>query len=413
MSHNMSLDQPLTLKNGVVIRNRLAKSAMSEGIAGTDASPHRGHETLYARWARGGLGLSITGNVMIDRRALGEPGNVVVEDERDLEALARWAQAGRENGTQLWMQLNHPGRQCPRGLNRESVAPSAVPFSGQLGAAFATPRELLAVEIEDLVERFGRAAAIAKKAGFTGVQIHGAHGYLVSQFLSPRTNQRSDPWGGTPEKRRRFVLEVYRAMRDAVGKDFPVSIKMNSADFQRGGITEDEALETFTALAEAGMDLIEISGGTYEAPAMVGLAKKSTRDREAYFLEFAERARRTHPVPLMVTGGFRTRQGMIDALASGALDMIGLARPLAMEPELPNRVLSGLDPKTHTSPVRTGLSLIDRLGILEINWYEAQLERMAEGKDPAGDTSATWALATSLTKMGLGGLRNRLRPGAS
>jgi len=158
---------------------------------------------------------------MIDRGALGEPGNVVIERDEHLAALTAWAHAATRGGAQCWVQLNHPGKQAPKGLNRENVAPSAVPFRPDMQAFFPTPRELTDAEVRALVARFGVAAGVVKRAGFTGVQIHGAHGYLVSQFLSPHHNRREDEWGGTPEKRRRFVLAVYRAMREAVGPDFP------------------------------------------------------------------------------------------------------------------------------------------------------------------------------------------------
>jgi len=302
------LAQTLPLPCGAVLPNRLAKSAMSEALGTMDNRVTPALERLYGTWAEGGIGLCITGNVMIDRAALGEPGNVAIEDERDLDALKRWAAAGTRGGTQLWMQINHPGKQSPKGLNRENVAPSAIPFRKEMQAFFATPRELTSSEIEALVQRYATTARVAQKAGFSGVQIHGAHGYLVSQFLSPHHNRREDDWGGTPAKRRRFVL--------AVGPAFPIGIKLNSADFQRGGFTEEESLETITALVEAGIDLVEISGGTYEAPAMTGVVKSTTRDREAYFLAFAEKVRAITRVPLMLTGGFRSLGGMREALAS-------------------------------------------------------------------------------------------------
>ena len=347
MTPHAVLAQAFTFPNGMVIKNRLLKSAMSETLGDTDGAPTPQLAHLYEAWAAGGIGMCITGNVMIDRRAVGEPGNVVIEDERDMAALKAWAQAATGHGTQCWVQLNHPGKQAPKGLNAETVAPSAIPFRADMQAFFATPRELDDAEVRALIRRYGKAAGIVKQAGFSGVQIHGAHGYLVSQFLSPRHNTRSDDWGGTPEKRRRFVLEVYRAMREAVGPGFPVGIKLNSADFQRGGFTEEESLDTIRALADAGIDLIEISGGTYEAPAMTGVkagkepVRESTRQREAYFLEFAEKARKTVKTPLVVTGGFRSATGMAEAIGSGAVDMVGLARILAIEPDLPNRLLSG------------------------------------------------------------------------
>ncbi|MEL0027323.1 MAG: hypothetical protein VW625_01450 [Perlucidibaca sp.] len=254
MAHAQDLlAQPLTLPNGSRLPNRLAKSALSETLGTMDNRVTGKLASLYERWARGGTGLLITGNVMIDRRALGEPGNVVVEDERDLDQLRAWATAATRHGAAIWVQLNHPGKQSPRGLNKQNISPSAIPFKQDMQAFFDTPREMTEAEILDVIQRFASSAGIIKKAGFSGVQIHGAHGYLVSQFLSPKHNIREDAWGGTAEKRRRFVLEVYRAIRAEVGPDFPVGIKLNSADFQRGGFTEEESLEVIQLLADAGM----------------------------------------------------------------------------------------------------------------------------------------------------------------
>ncbi len=398
-----TLASPLTLACGATLKNRLGKSAMSEALGTIDSAPTDALTTLYGRWATGGVGLCVTGNVMIDRRALGEPGNVAVEDDSHLVALQAWARAGTRNGTHLWMQLNHPGKQVPRGLNRESVGPSAVPFQKNMQRFFATPRELTGPEIEDLVERFGRSAALAKEAGFTGVQIHGAHGYLVSQFLSPHHNCRNDGWGGDAARRRRFVVRVYESIRARVGASFPVSIKLNSADFQRGGFTEEESLDVIDTLAGLGIDLIEVSGGTYEAPAMSGLrAKDSTRAREAYFLEFAERVRARTKTPLMVTGGFRSSRAMAEALGSGALDMVGLARPLAIDPDFPRKVLSGSDVVSPVSPRRTGIAAVDRMALLEVSWYERQLKLMGHGKDPRPDENLHLALLKIMWAGGIG-----------
>jgi len=398
------LSQPFTLPNGSVLKNRLGKSAMSEALGTTDNRMTAGLPRLYERWADGGIGLLITGNVMIDQRALGEPNNVVVEDESDLDLLQSWAAAGTKNGTQLWMQINHPGKQSPRGLNVETVAPSATPFGKELSRFFATPRALTEREIEDLIQRFGRTTAVAKKAGFTGVQIHGAHGYLVSQFLSGHHNQRTDRWGGNPGNRRRFVMEVFREMRAQAGKDFPVGIKLNSADFQRGGFTEEESLDVIRALSEAGVDLIEISGGTYEAPVMSGVknvpVKDSSRRREAYFLEFAEKARAAVSTPLLLTGGFRTAAGMAEAVSSGAVDLVGVARSLAIEPEMPQRILSGQEPRHPVKPITTGIAAVDRMALMEVAWYSRQLRRMAEGHDPRPNESGLWSFFAGITANG-------------
>ena len=386
-----SLNEPLRLPNGQVLENRLAKSAMSERVAAKDGAPNPGHLRLYERWGRGGAGLLITGNVMVDRRALGESGNVVVDDQRDAPALAAWAAAAKAGGARVWMQINHPGRQSPRSLSKQPVAPSAVKLKGA-GPMFAAPRALTVEEIEEIVRRFATTARIAEAAGFDGVQIHGAHGYLVSQFLSPRTNLRDDEWGGDPERRRRFLLEVVRAVRAAVSPSFAVGLKLNSADFQRGGFDEAESMAVLEALDREGIDLLEISGGTYESAAMFEetvAAHESSKKREAFFLDYAEKARARVTTPLMLTGGFRTKAGMESALASGAIDVVGLARPLAAEPDLPRRLMS--DEAAHAAPIRiaTGVKNLDAL--LQGAWYQVQIDRMARGRDPDPRTTRAWA----------------------
>ncbi|MFC6330397.1 NADH:flavin oxidoreductase/NADH oxidase family protein [Alloalcanivorax gelatiniphagus] len=408
----ITLDQPLTLPCGATLKNRLAKSAMSEtlGTPGNRMTPRL--PRLYRTWARGGTGLLITGNVMVDQRAIGEPCNVVVEDRRDLPRLRDWARAGKETGAAIWVQINHPGKQAPAALNRRSVSPSALPFEDPgLKRFFHTPKALSEEQIRDIVRRFGETAAIMKEAGFDGVQIHGAHGYLVSQFLSPRHNRREDRYGGSPENRRRFVLEVYDEMRARVGDDFPVSIKLNSADFQKGGFSEDESMAVVEALAARGIDLIEISGGTYEAPRMAGAGvRESTRRREAYFLEYAEQVRQRVAVPLMVTGGFRSREGMVRALADGATDLIGLARPLALDPALSARLLASEDVTSPVAPIRTGIRAVDNAAMMEVSWYTLQLARMGRGKAPlqnAGGLSSLLKIAGTLgwRRLRMGRLR--------
>lgn len=367
-------------------KNRVIKGAMSEALANVAGEPNHLHLGLYEAWAKGGLGCAITGNVMIDARAKNEPGVVIIETERDLAKLKQWADLGKQHGMVQLIQLSHPGRQCPKGLNKETVAPSAVPFSAMLATTFATPRALHEDEILDLIQRFATSAAICEKAGFEGVQLHGAHGYLISEFLSPITNKRTDQWGGSIENRTRFLLEIYKAVRAATSDDFIISVKLNSADFQRGGITEEEVISVFKAIDEAGIDLIEISGGTYEAPAMAGAKssqrKESTIAREAYFLDFAEKIRKEVKCKLMVTGGFRTVKGMNAALESGACDFIGIARPLAVETDLTNRLIAGQDVKYAISPIKTGIPFVDKMAIMEIIWYAAQFKAIGEGKAP-------------------------------
>ncbi|BBX67472.1 NADH:flavin oxidoreductase/NADH oxidase family protein [Mycolicibacterium psychrotolerans] len=384
-----SLHEPLPLPCGQVLPNRIMKAALSEALGDRTNAPDHRLERLFASWGSGGYGLVITGNVMVDRRQLGEPGNVVIEDERDLDALSRWAKATKDGGVPIWVQLNHPGRQSnPLALGHTPVAPSAVPLNLP---GSVTPRELTSAEIEDIIERFATAAAVCETAGFDGVQIHGAHGYLVAQFLSPLSNRRDDTWGGDPERRMRFLIEVVRRIRSRVSPGFAVGLKLNSADFQRGGFTEDESRGVLAALAGEGLDLIEISGGSYETPAMMGKAADSTRAREAYFLEYARTARElVGDIPLAVTGGFRSRAAMEEAVSTGDCDVIGLGRPTATTVDAAEAILSGRANTLAVHQVRAGMrGLLGRLvdlksldGILELSWHTDQLHRIGEGLAP-------------------------------
>jgi len=409
------LNQLFTLPCGIPIKNRILKSAMSEQLGTIKNAPTEKLVTLYSAWANGGTGILVTGNIMIDRRALGEPNNVVVENENDLKLLQDWAKAGTQNGTQLWAQLNHPGKQSPRGLCSETVAPSAIPFTPELKSFFATPRAMTENEIQDVIERFGHTANIIRKAGFSGIQVHGAHGYLVSQFLSPHHNVRTDQWGGSLTNRMRFPLAVYDSIRAQVGKDFPISFKLNSADFQRGGFEEEDAITVMKALSERGIDLIEVSGGNYEKPAMSGLLsnkeskKESTKLREAYFLEFAEKARKEISAPLCVTGGFRTTEGMAAPLQDDKLDFVGIARPLAMDPNYSNKLLTGEPVEVNTIPRKTGIPPLDRSGILEVYWYGLQLKRIAKGKSPKPNESGLTAFLKIIMSSGGRTMYSRLR----
>lgn len=410
----LSLDSPFTLPTtGTVIKNRLFKSAMSEQLGDRQHNPTQGLANLYRRWAQGGLGLSMSGNIMIDRTALGEPKNVVLDDQSDLQSFRSWTKAGTENGTQLWAQLNHPGKQIPNFIVKEPVAPSAIALKRGLEKGFNKPRALEEHEILDIIQKFARAAHLAKEADFTGVQIHGAHGYLVSQFLSPNHNQRDDQWGGSLANRMRFVREVYKAIRAEVGSAFPIGIKLNSADFMKGGFSEADSMQVIKQLSEDGIDLIEVSGGTYESPAMVGhrdkddQPKASTLKREAYFLEYAESVRQHTDKPLVVTGGFRSAKGMVDALNSGACDFVGLARPFAVDPDLPNSAMQNPEYEIKLRPLSTGVKAVDKMAMLDITWYEFQLARMADKKAPNPEMSEWLAFAKTLAGAGLYAFRKR------
>jgi 2,4-dienoyl-CoA reductase-like NADH-dependent reductase (Old Yellow Enzyme family) len=395
------LAQTFKLPCGATLPNRLCKAAMTEGLADEHLRATGRHVELYRRWAEGGAGLLLTGNVMIDRRVLERPGNVAVDSNGGLDALKAWARAGTSNGNHLWMQISHAGRQSPRYVTGQPMGPSAVQL--ELLGNYAKPRALREDEIIDFIQRYARVAVTAREAGFTGVQIHSAHGYLLSSFLSPITNQRSDAWGGSLENRARMLIETIRATRKAVGADFPVGIKLNSDDFRKGGFNHQDCLQVVEWLNTEGLDLLEISGGTYEQPRLLGFDGKadskaaepqraSTKKREAYFLDYAVAIRKIAKMPLMVTGGFRSRAGMETAIAANECDVIGLGRPLCTHADVPRQLLSGaiseapafertlrLGPGklfSGTSPVFL-FKIVHVLGLQ--GWYYQQLAHLADG----------------------------------
>lgn len=350
-----TLDCPLDLPCGANLPNRLAKAAMTEGLATPDGVPTEALERLYGLWSDGGAGMLLSGNIIVDSAHLERPGNVIIEGTPEparAEALRRWAAAATRNGNHFWAQISHAGRQVQKAVNPHPKAPSAVKL-GLPGGQFGEPVAMTEAEIQTVIARFAVAAAAVKDAGFTGVQVHAAHGYLLSSFLSPRANQRQDRYGGSLENRARALLEIVAAVRAAVGPGFPVSVKLNSADFQRGGFAFADSLTVAGWLADAGVDLLEISGGTYEQPKLLGIpgleeeeaqpVAASTAAREAYFVDFAQAMQRSVTIPLMVTGGFRTRAAMEQALAIGAADVIGLGRPLCVAPDGPRQLLDGLE----------------------------------------------------------------------
>ena len=397
----INIASSFTLPNGSILKNRIVKSAMSENFGTRHHAPSKGLINAYKVWAKGNPGLLITGNIMIDSMALGEARNVVVEDYKNFELLKEWAKSVDGTGVHLWPQINHPGRQAFAAINRETVGPSAVSLNmGNTSKMFKLPTALTEEAIWDIIKRFGNTARIMKEAGFTGCQIHGAHGYLVSQFLSPISNIRTDQFGGSLSNRARFVLEIYREIRYQVGSGYPIGIKINSADFQNGGFTELESLEVIRLLENEGIDLIEISGGTYEKPAMIqGDRKKSTIAREAYFLDYIEKARKLIKTPLLLTGGIRSVSVMEKALKDGNLDFIGLARPFCLYPNLANQVFDGSVKRFETPIPNIGIKFLDKLGGVELPWYELQIQRIGKGKSPKTNLPGTLALWFSLKSL--------------
>lgn len=391
------INTKLELPCGEILKNRIVKSAMSENLAKSDHAPWSGFNKLYSQWVDAGL--VITGNVMVDSSALGEPNNIVIEKGREnLETLSSWAKAGTQKNCHLWVQLNHPGKQSPKYLSKVPVAPSAIGYKSHLKNMFNTPRELSELEIWDIIGRFAYAAEMVKRSGFTGVQIHGAHGYLISQFLSPRHNQRSDKWG---KDRSLFVIEIYKAMRKSVGEHFPIGIKLNSADFQKDGFSTEESMDVILKLSELGVDLIEVSGGSYEAPVMMKGKKESTLKREAYFLDYAKELKKHTQTPIVLTGGFRTQKGMIEALENHACDLIGLARSMAIDPDFAHKLLNDMNVDSPVKPLSTGFKTLDKIFPLEIIWYTDQLHRMAKGKRPNPNANVFKTCLCSLKSIGI------------
>lgn len=401
------IKDPLTLASGLTVPNRLVKAAMTEGLAdaGNQATPKLA--TLYRTWAEGGIGLQLTGNVQISRRHLERPGNVVIEGPQSNEAragLAAYAQAAKSAGGKVIMQLSHAGRQTPNSVNANPAAPSAVTLK-MPGGVFGVPRSMTADEIRDTIKGFGEAAIVAKETGFDGVQVHAAHGYLISQFLSPLANRRDDEWGGSLENRARLLIETIKTIKAACGDSFSVSVKLNSTDFQKGGFSHQDCLDVIDMLNELGLDFVEISGGNYEQPQMAGIEgaerkyeeemRESTRAREAYFMKYARSIQERAKMPLLVTGGFRSVAAMNAALEDGEAALIGLGRPLCAEPTLPNKLLSGeqivaesWEKKLRLGPTRflgpnSPINIIKGLnGWGQQGWFCLQIKRMGGGHAP-------------------------------
>jgi 2,4-dienoyl-CoA reductase-like NADH-dependent reductase (Old Yellow Enzyme family) len=389
---------PLTLPNGAVLPNRLCKAAMEENLSAPGQVPGAQLRQLYAGWAKGGVGLVLTGNVMVTPSALTGPGGVVLEEGTDLAPFRAWAKAAKPEGGHLFMQINHPGRQMFAAMGEQAVAPSAVPVDlGQHSKLLAQPRALEDAEIREIIARFATTAALAEAAGFTGVQIHAAHGYLISQFLSPLVNKRTDAWGGSRENRARFLLETVKAVRARVSPGFCVSVKLNSADFQKGGFDFEDAKWVAAEMNTLGLDLLELSGGNYESPAMQGHTDdSSTSKREAYFIDFARQIAAVTRVPIMVTGGIYRKATAEAALAKDAhgfgVEVLGIGRAMAYVPDLPNQWRQGK---------MTDISLPDvtwknrtMAGMAVMALTKRQLTRAAEGK------GAIWRASPLLTVIG-------------
>ena len=367
MQNALTLNQDLTLPCGAVLKNRIAKSAMSDSLGDGRGNPTEAQINLYRRWAEGGLGLAIIGEVQGDPFAAEKPGNLVLRDGADFTQFRRLAEVGALNDAQLWLQLGHAGAMAYPPIGKPA-GPSALEI-GNLRCS-----ELSAEDISRLPAQFARTARHAKALGFGGVQVHAAHGFLLSQFLSPLFNKRQDAYGGYIENRMRLTLEVISAVRAEVGSSYPIGVKLNATDQLQGGLNEEDALAVVAALDGTSVDLIDVSGDTYFPGA------KSASDaagKGPYFLEFTQRARALTSKPLMLTGGFKTYQQAVTALASG-VDVIGLARALVLDPSLPNAWLSGRtiapDFPRFDAPPEGGVTA----------WYTMRLTELAEGRNLSG-----------------------------
>ena len=388
---NNIINTELKLPCGAILKNRLVKSAMTERISNRKFESTEGHDQLYDEWADTEAGLLITGNVMIDRKHLESAGNVCFDSDHMLPKLRSWADAGKKKGNHIWVQISHGGRQTNRFNTGRPLAPSEVQLK-KIGL-FGKPRSMSESDIQNVIQGFVKAAKLTKEAGFTGVQVHSAHGYLLSQFLSPATNKRTDQWGGNIENRSRLLLTIIREIRKIVGTDFPVSVKLNSSDFQKGGMTEEESQEVVKMLDKEKIDLLEISGGTYEKVAFFLMnevdVKVSTKRREAYFMDFASKVRRISKLPLLITGGFRTYDFCNEILVNGELDLIGMARPFITNREDIQDFLKGERPNLDNLVIRTGIKKLEDAA--EAGYYARQIIRFSKGKRFKKNLSAAWS----------------------
>jgi 2,4-dienoyl-CoA reductase-like NADH-dependent reductase (Old Yellow Enzyme family) len=322
------------------LKNRLVRSATAERLA-TDpvgrATPALA--AFYGELARGGVGLIITGHAYVSPAGKAHPEMLSVHCDQMIPGLSDLTRAVHAEGGRIALQINHGGRQCDQTCTPRAIAPSAVATSSG-----AVPHEMTSGEIVEAVDAFGQAARRAQVTGFDAVQLHGAHGYLIGQFLSPHTNRRNDAWGGDFERRLRFLEAVCEAVRGQVGPDYPVLIKLGMMDnLERvpDGLTPDEGARIVARLADLGLDAVEVSGGDGGGEDFNVRLAVGTKVPEAYFRPLARRAKAVTELPVLLVGGLRSRATMDGVLAAGDADLISLCRPLIREPDLPERLRSG------------------------------------------------------------------------
>jgi len=381
---------------------------MEENMAEYGQIPGLALVNLYKRWAEGQPGLILTGNVMVAPDAMTGPGGVylgkeTLDDPAVRERFEDWAKAGKSGGSALYMQISHPGRQVYASMGTDVVSASATKLNmeGPAAKMFTEARALSGDEVKAIVTRFADTAEAAKRAGFDGVQIHSAHGYLVAQFLSPLSNLRDDEWGGSLENRARFLLEIVRAVKKKTGKGFGVAVKLNSADFQKGGYDENDALQVVKWLNKEGVDFVELSGGSYESAAMAGAADEdnpsSTLLREIYFIEFAKLIQDVAKMPLMVTGGITKLATAQKAMESGAVEIVGIARGFGFNPHIARDWQAGKNLEVSMSMSNSKnktFKVLSGMGMTKANLY-----RMGEGKMPKTRMSPLMAVIKGQMKQ--------------
>lgn len=339
----------------LVIRNRFVRASTSETMCHPDGSVSEDYIGLYRTLARGGAGLILTGHIFVHPRGRYQARQAGIHDDAMIPGFRRLTKEVHEDGGVIFAELGHAGSQC----RVESILPLA-PSPIKNFISNRMPQEATEADIQQAIKCFGRGALRAKEAGFDGVHVHAGHGYLISEFSSPFSNERTDYWGGDANRRSRFVLAVYREIRAAVGPDFPVTIKLGMADSMPGGLEIPESVERALALAEAGVDAIEVSVGIMHVATnasigrFVGVTPRRAMEdwlihraiypasREAYFLPGAEALRaRMRGTPMMLVGGIRTTQMMEKLVGEGIVDFVSMARPFIREPDFPNQVKAG------------------------------------------------------------------------
>jgi len=357
MSNFKVLGEPIKLEfSGRTAPSRFMKGAMTERLSSWDQedTTKRGIPSdelvhLYKAWGKAGYGVVLSGNLLVDLESLEAPGNIIINakqadiERRDAQ-LKKLIDGAKADGALFLAQLSHAGRQVQDVLNPHPVSASDVGIEGQvMGMSFAKPTPLTAQGIEDVIEQFVHAADVVHKLGGDGIQLHGAHGYLLAQFLATRTNLRTDKYGGSLENRARIIYEIFEGIKKRVNDpSFVLGIKLNSVEFSEGGFQPEEAAQVCAHLESLGVDVIELSGGTYESLAFTH-KRDSTKRREAFFLEFASQIRKhVSKSKIWVTGGFRSAKAMVDAIQDGSTDGVGIARPATVTPvDLPRKLFTG------------------------------------------------------------------------